>query len=78
MLRQFVSRALVSDGRCEDTLEQYSALERELDGKLAPLMARRGVDNDPGGIEQKRKAMSVVAKLGNPTAVMDACVQRHI
>lgn len=78
MLRQFVGRALASDGRYEETLTQYSALERKLDAKLAPLMARQGIDNGAEGIEHKRKAMSTVAKLGNPTAVMDACVQRYI
>jgi len=78
MLRQFVGRALASDGRYEETLTQYCALERKLDGKLAPLMARQGIDNGTEGTEQKRKAMSTVAKLGNPTAVMDACVQRYI
>jgi hypothetical protein len=77
MLRQFVGRALASDGRYEETLAQYSTLERNLDGKLAPLMARQGIDNGPEGIAQKQKAMSTVAKLGNPTAVMNACVERY-
>lgn len=77
MLRQFVGRALASDGRYEETLTRYSALERELDSKLAPLMARNGIDDGPEGMEQKRKAMSKIAKLGNPTQVMDACVQRY-
>ncbi len=78
MLRQFVGRALASDGRYEETLSQYSALERKLDGKLAPLMARQGIQNGAEGTEQKRKAMSTVAKLGNPTAVMAACVQHYV
>lgn len=77
MLRQFVGRALASDGRYQETLSRYSELERELDAKLAPLMVRQGIGNGPEGMAEKRKAMSTVAKLGNPTAVMDACVQRY-
>jgi len=76
-LRQFMGRALASDGRYEETLSKYGDLERTLDGKLAPLMARGGVSDGPESAEKKREAMSTVAKLGNPTAVMDACVARY-
>jgi hypothetical protein len=77
MMRQFVGRALASDGRYEDTLVKYSALERALDTKLAPLMSRNGVDDGAESMERKRKAMSTLAKSGNPTQVMEACVQRY-
>lgn len=75
-LRQFVGKALASDGRYEETLTQYSNLESALDKRLAPMLARRGVSADETDAERST-ALSTLAKLGNPTAVMDACVQRY-
>lgn len=75
-LRQFVGRALASDGRYEETLTQYSKLESALDKKIAPVMAQRGIAASETDAE-KSKAFSAIAKLGNPAMTMDACVQRY-
>lgn len=55
----------------------YSKLEEALDQKLAPLMSARGLSSEDAGLAAKRKAMATFAKLGNPTAVMDACVKKY-
>jgi hypothetical protein len=77
MMRQFVGKALATAGQYEDTMRDYSKLEEALDKKLAPLMAARGLSDETKGLEAKRKAMAVFAKLGNPTQVMDACVKKY-
>ena len=76
-MRQFVSAALAADGRYADTLAGYSELERKLDDKLGPLLARRGFDSNKEDQVQKRKAMSVVSKAGTPTQILEACVARY-
>lgn len=76
-LGRFMRAALASDGRYEKVLAGYNKLESSLDSKVAPLLAKRGATSSEATQLEKRKALSVFAKLGRPDQVMDACVDRY-
>lgn len=76
-LGSFMRAALGSDGRYEETLSKYNRLEAALDTKLAPMLAAKGKDSTEAAQLEKRKAMSMIVKLGRPDQLMDACVARY-
>jgi hypothetical protein len=78
-LSDFMRQALGAQGAAyKDNLDAYFALNQELDGRLAPLLSQRGVKGTEASEAEGRKALAAIVKLGEPTAVLDACSARYV
>lgn len=76
-LGRFLKTALGASGDYEEPLLEYGVVERTLDSRIAPLLARRGLASEDAQAKEKRKALGAFAKLGNPVTVMNACVVKY-
>lgn len=76
-IARFLKTALGASGDYEEPLLEYGIVERTLDARLAPLLARRGLSSEDAQAKEKREALSAFAKLGNPVTVMNACVAEY-
>lgn len=74
----FMNRALLESGEAYATeLTSYGAMRRELDPKIASGFAAQGVTGQSERAKAIRsEAMGEMVKLGSPTRVMKACVDR--
>ena len=58
-----------------DRIRAYDGMRRDLDPKLGATLRARGLGGTKGE-ETRDRAMAELVKLGNPVAVLDACVAR--
>lgn len=78
-LGNFMRQALsVQAGDYKTELDKYYALNMALDPRLAPLLSRRGVNGVEASQAEARKAMGAIVKLGEPTAILDACSAKYV
>lgn len=78
-LSDFMRQALGAQGSAyKDQLDAYYALNMELDSRLGPLLAARGVNGVEASEVEARKAFATIAKLGEPTAVLEACSAKYV
>ncbi|MBB5686169.1 hypothetical protein [Sphingobium boeckii] len=73
----FMRKALASDPLYEEAQVRYGKLDAKMDGKVAPLLASRGMASEDKAKAQKLTAMATFAKLGPPDKLMDACIARY-
>lgn len=79
-LSDFMRQALggVNASSYKVNFDAYFALNQELDKRLAPLLSQRGINGVEASEAEGRKAMAAIVKLGEPTAVLDACSARYV
>lgn len=78
-LSAFMRRALGAQGAAYvKDLDAYFALNQELDGRLGPLLSQRGIKGTQASETEGRKALATIVKLGEPTAVLNACSARYV
>jgi len=74
----FMNRALLESGDAYAAkLTDYGAMRRELDPKIGAALSQRGVSSRGDQAKALREeAMATMVKLGSPTKVLDACLDR--
>lgn len=79
-LSDFMRQALGGQNAAayEENFNAYFALNQELDTRLAPLLSQRGISGVEASEAEGRKALAAIVKLGEPTAVLDACSARYV
>lgn len=78
-LSDFMRQALGAQGAAyTEQLNEYFALNQALDKQLAPLLSNKGISGVTESEAQGRKALGAIVKLGQPTAVLNACTARYI
>lgn len=76
-LGDFMRRALGSQGDYQEATSGYLRLNHALDDRLPGLLAARGISGMGETQAEARKAMAAIVKLGEPTALLDACAKRY-
>lgn len=79
-LSDFMRQALggANAAAYEENFNAFFALNRELDKRLAPLLAKRGISGVEASEAEGRKAMAAIVKLGEPIAILDECSARYV
>jgi hypothetical protein len=78
-LSDFIRQAFSAQGAdYKAELDKYYALNQALDRQLAPLLSRRGISGVEASQAQARKEMARIVKLGEPTAILDACSVKYV
>lgn len=75
-LAEFVTTALrTSEADYIERIRAYDSMRRDLDTKMGTTIAVRRLTQKEAGLERD-KALATLANLGEPSAVLDRCVQR--
>jgi len=78
-LSDFMRQALGAGGATyKENFDAYFALNQALDKRLGPILAQRGIRGVEASEAEGRKALAAIVKLGEPTAVLDACSARYV
>jgi hypothetical protein len=71
----FTDAMRASEADYIDRIRAYDGMRRDLDPKLGATLGARGLGGTRGE-ETRDRAVAALVRLGNPVAVLDACVAR--
>jgi hypothetical protein len=78
VLVDFMRKSLGSIGGVySETSLQYGVFTAKLDTKVSAALARAGIKNGPALQDRRAEALAAAAKLGQPSAVIAACMKKY-
>lgn len=78
VLADFLRKVLSEQGGSYGAAaNDYGMLKDRLDTKMAPLVRAAGLRNGPSFDQKRQEALAAAAKLGQPPAVIAACIRKY-
>lgn len=78
VMTDFMRKSLGSAGASYgETSLRYGIFTTKLDGQVSPALARAGIKNGPALQAKRGEALAAAARMGQPGAVIAACMKKY-